>query len=82
MYELAPFNSLLTRHCTGRSIANYLLDQTQKLDCRSYSTDPQHKSLLLPPAASASNPCPLVWIMTGFDGWRTDLAGSQQGWLF
>ena len=38
-------------------------------------------NLLLPPGASASNPCPLVWIITGLDGYRTELAVWQQGWL-
>jgi len=36
---------------------------------------------LLPPGASASNPCPLVLIITGLDGYRTELAVWQQGWL-
>lgn len=36
---------------------------------------------LLPPDASPQNPAPLVLIMTGLDGYRTELAVWQQGWL-
>lgn len=36
---------------------------------------------LLPPDASTQNPAPLVLIMTGLDGYRTELAVWQQGWL-
>jgi pimeloyl-ACP methyl ester carboxylesterase len=37
-------------------------------------------NFLLPPDASASNPCPLVLIITGLDGYRTELAVWQEGW--
>jgi Esterase FrsA-like len=37
-------------------------------------------NFLLPPEASVSNPCPLVLIITGLDGYRTELAVWQQGW--
>jgi esterase/lipase len=36
-------------------------------------------NFLLPPNASASTPCPLVLIITGLDGYRTELAVWQQG---
>ena len=36
-------------------------------------------NFLLPPGASASNPCPIVMIITGLDGYRTELAVWQQG---
>ena len=36
-------------------------------------------NFLLPPDASPSKPCPLVIIMTGLDGYRTELAVWQQG---
>ncbi|KAK1752858.1 Alpha/Beta hydrolase protein [Echria macrotheca] len=36
---------------------------------------------LVPPAASAEKPAPLVLIFTGLDGYRTDLAVWQRGWL-
>lgn len=36
---------------------------------------------LVPPGASASNPAPLVLIITGLDGYRTELAVWQYGWL-
>lgn len=35
---------------------------------------------LLPSDALPSNPCPLVMIITGLDGYRTELAVWQQGW--
>lgn len=38
-------------------------------------------NFLLPQAASPENPAPLVMIMTGLDGYRTELAVWQQGWL-
>lgn len=38
-------------------------------------------NLLLPPHASTHAPAPLVLIMTGLDGYRTELAVWQQGWL-
>lgn len=38
-------------------------------------------NFLLPPGASAQNPAPLVIIMTGLDGYRTELAVWQRGWL-
>lgn len=38
-------------------------------------------NFLLPPTASAHNPVPLVLIMTGLDGYRTELAVWQRGWL-
>lgn len=38
-------------------------------------------NFLLPSAASTDNPAPLVLIMTGLDGYRTELAVWQQGWL-
>ncbi len=36
-------------------------------------------NFLLPPGASPSNPCPIVLIITGLDGYRTELAVWQQG---
>lgn len=36
---------------------------------------------LLPPTASTSTPAPLVLIITGLDGYRTELAVWQQGFL-
>jgi pimeloyl-ACP methyl ester carboxylesterase len=38
-------------------------------------------NFLLPPGASASNPCPLILIITGLDGYRTELAVWQRGFL-
>lgn len=38
-------------------------------------------NFLVPPKASAENTCPLVLIMTGLDGYRTELAVWQRGWL-
>lgn len=38
-------------------------------------------NLLVPPTATPSSPCPLVLIMTGLDGYRTELAVWQRGWL-
>lgn len=38
-------------------------------------------NFLVPPGASANRPAPLVLIMTGLDGYRTELAVWQQGWL-
>jgi pimeloyl-ACP methyl ester carboxylesterase len=38
-------------------------------------------NILLPPSASPARPCPLVIIMTGLDGYRTELAVWQRGWL-
>ncbi|KAK3690415.1 yellowish-green 1-like protein [Podospora appendiculata] len=38
-------------------------------------------NLLVPSSASASHPCPLVLIFTGLDGYRTELAVWQRGWL-
>lgn len=38
-------------------------------------------NLLVPPSASPENPCPVVLIVTGLDGYRTELAVWQQGWL-
>ncbi|KAK0610711.1 yellowish-green 1-like protein [Bombardia bombarda] len=38
-------------------------------------------NFLLPPSASPSTPCPLVLIFTGLDGYRTELAVWQRGWL-
>ena len=40
-----------------------------------------HVNYLLPPGASASNPCPLLMIITGLDGYRTELAVWQRGFL-
>lgn len=37
-------------------------------------------NFLLPPGATANSPAPLVLIMTGLDGHRTELAIWQQGW--
>lgn len=37
-------------------------------------------SYCLPPNASASNPVPLVLIITGLDGYRTELAVWSKGW--
>ncbi|KAJ9624594.1 uncharacterized protein PV06_06408 [Exophiala oligosperma] len=37
-------------------------------------------NFLLPPGASAENPVPCVFIITGLDGYRTELAVWQQGW--
>ncbi|KAK3939640.1 Alpha/Beta hydrolase protein [Diplogelasinospora grovesii] len=36
---------------------------------------------LFPPNATPDTPCPLVMIMTGLDGYRTELAVWQRGWL-
>ena len=36
---------------------------------------------LAPPGASAASRCPLVLIITGLDGYRTELAVWQRGWL-
>lgn len=36
---------------------------------------------LLPPGASADKPAPMVLIITGLDGYRTELAVWQEGWL-
>jgi len=38
-------------------------------------------NLLVPPTASSSSPAPCVFIITGLDGYRTELAVWQQGWL-
>ncbi|KAI3392129.1 hypothetical protein diail_6141 [Diaporthe ilicicola] len=38
-------------------------------------------NFLLPPGASASHPAPVVMILTGLDGYRTELAVWQRGWL-
>src|ERR1700761_1164052 len=38
-------------------------------------------NFLLPPNASAQSPAPCVLIITGLDGYRTELAVWQQGWL-
>lgn len=38
-------------------------------------------NLLIPPTATPQSPCPLVLIMTGLDGYRTELAVWQRGWL-
>ncbi|KAA8633966.1 hypothetical protein SMACR_07629 [Sordaria macrospora] len=38
-------------------------------------------NLLIPPTATPTSPCPLVLIMTGLDGYRTELAVWQRGWL-
>lgn len=38
-------------------------------------------NFLVPPTASAERPAPLVLIMTGLDGYRTELAVWQRGWL-
>jgi len=34
----------------------------------------------LPEGASKENPVPLVWIMTGLDGYRTELVVWAEGW--
>ncbi|EXJ93961.1 hypothetical protein A1O1_02354 [Capronia coronata CBS 617.96] len=38
-------------------------------------------NFLLPPNASEANPVPCVMIITGLDGYRTELAVWQPGWL-
>lgn len=38
-------------------------------------------NLLLPPSATAQDPAPLVLIMTGLDGYRTELAVWQRGFM-
>lgn len=38
-------------------------------------------NILVPPSATATNPAPLVLIMTGLDGYRTELAVWQRGFL-
>ncbi|KAK0713520.1 yellowish-green 1-like protein [Lasiosphaeria miniovina] len=38
-------------------------------------------NFLVPPSASAASPCPLLIIFTGLDGYRTELAVWQRGWL-
>ncbi|KAJ4412920.1 hypothetical protein N0V85_003635 [Neurospora sp. IMI 360204] len=38
-------------------------------------------NILIPPTATRDSPCPLVLIMTGLDGYRTELAVWQRGWL-
>lgn len=38
-------------------------------------------NILVPPSASAQHPAPLVLIMTGLDGYRTELAVWQRGFL-
>ncbi|KAK0724290.1 yellowish-green 1-like protein [Lasiosphaeris hirsuta] len=38
-------------------------------------------NFLLPPAASPAAPAPLLIIFTGLDGYRTELAVWQRGWL-
>lgn len=38
-------------------------------------------NFLLPPGASAQSPAPVVMILTGLDGYRTELAVWQRGWL-
>ena len=38
-------------------------------------------NFLLPPGAGPQKTCPLVMIMTGLDGYRTELAVWQRGWL-
>jgi hypothetical protein len=38
-------------------------------------------NFLLPPTASAESPVPLVFIITGLDGYRTELAVWQRGFL-
>ncbi|KAK3314225.1 yellowish-green 1-like protein [Apodospora peruviana] len=38
-------------------------------------------NFLLPPGASPESPAPLVIIFTGLDGYRTELAVWQRGWL-
>ncbi|KAF1984360.1 alpha/beta-hydrolase [Aulographum hederae CBS 113979] len=35
---------------------------------------------LMPEGASKENPAPVVWIMTGLDGYRTELAVWMEGW--
>ena len=37
-------------------------------------------SYCLPPNASADSPCPVVFIITGLDGYRTELAVWSKGW--
>ncbi|POS74356.1 conidial pigment biosynthesis protein Ayg1 [Diaporthe helianthi] len=38
-------------------------------------------NFLVPPGASAVSPAPVVMIFTGLDGYRTELAVWQRGWL-
>ncbi|KAK3367943.1 yellowish-green 1-like protein [Podospora didyma] len=38
-------------------------------------------NFLQPPHASSTNPCPVLIIFTGLDGYRTELAVWQRGWL-
>lgn len=38
-------------------------------------------NFLLPPGASSQRPAPVVMIFTGLDGYRTELAVWQRGWL-
>ncbi|KAK3954414.1 Alpha/Beta hydrolase protein [Pseudoneurospora amorphoporcata] len=75
----------------GASLMEYpihqvLIPHTHALPSSS-SSEEQHEgssipvNLLIPPAASPASPCPLVLIMTGLDGYRTELAVWQRGWL-
>lgn len=71
---------------TGAALMEYpihqvLIPHTYALPSSSESGSSIPVNLLIPPTASPSSPCPLVLIMTGLDGYRTELAVWQRGWL-